>query len=407
MDVDAATRITRQRIKLILKQPFFGTLAMHLEAIKTNEDDAFVRTAATDGRHLFYNPGWIKTLDDEEVRGVIMHEVLHCALDHFRRAGTRQQEIWNIAIDYAANAIIKSNNVRLPMGTLYSEDYKDKCAEEIYDDLLKNAIPISKLSTLDQHPDGKPQIVFDDGEGDGQDGGGGLPTGKTSKNGPPNPKPGTRPHPFQPGPNDWKTILAKAVESSKMQGTMPVGMDRFVDEILNPRIPWRQMLAEFIINMNKSDYDMRRPNKRYIGAGIYFPSLRGEVIEIAIAIDTSGSIGDNDLKQFVAEINGIMTQIKGWKLHVMGCDAEVHGYEVVEYPNELDFKQVLKGRGGTSFIPVFDKIRDEGIRPSCLVYLTDTYGSFPDEQPEYPVLWIINNTEGKVPWGREARLSDV
>ena len=405
--MDAATRITRQRIKLILKQPFFGTLAMHLEPVKVNPDDPLIRTAATDGRHLYYNPEWIKTLDDEEVRGIIMHEVLHCALDHFRRCGTRMQEAWNIAIDYATNAIIKSNQVRLPMGVLYNEDYKDKCAEEIYDDLLKNAIPLSKLSTLDQHPDGKPVLVYDDEDGDGQPGGGGMPTGKSPKSGTPNPLAGSRAPPYKPGPNDWKTILARATESSKMQGTMPAGMDRFIDEILNPRIPWRQMLAEFIINMNKSDYDMRRPNKRYIGAGIYFPSLRGENIEIAIAIDTSGSIGDNDLKQFVAEINGIMTQIKGWRLHVIGCDAAVHGYEIVEYPNDLDFRQVLKGRGGTSFIPVFDKIREEGIRPSCLVYLTDSYGSFPDEQPEYPVLWIINNNEGKVPWGREARLSDV
>lgn len=396
---DQDTRIKRARVALILKEPFFGTLAMHLEVVACPAQKYGIYSAATDGRHLFYAPEWFKTLTDEETKGVVLHETLHCALQHITRVGSRIKEVWNIAIDYAANAIILKNNMILPNPHLYEKEYEDKCAEEIYDDLMKNAVVVSCMCTLDQHLDGR--------GGPGQDGEGGA--GKPSKNPrePGESEGSGRLPPYKPGDNDWPSILASAAEAARVQGKLPAGMERIVDETLNPRIPWRQLLAEFIANINKHDYDMRRPNRRHIHNGIYLPSIRGEELTLVIGIDTSGSISDEELAQFIAEVNGIMACIKGWTLHVMGCDAAVHGYEVVQYPDTLDFKQVCKGRGGTSFIPVFDKVAEEGLTPACLIYLTDTFGDFPPDEPAYPVLWIINNTEGKVPWGRYARLTDV
>jgi predicted metal-dependent peptidase len=401
-------RIKRARVALILKEPFFGTLAMHLEIMPCPDRKYGIYSAATDGRRLFYSPEWFKKLTDGEIKGVVLHEVLHAALGHCAgRQGSRIHDVWNIAIDYAANAIIHSTmetptgrDIAMPNPHLYAKEYKNKCAEEIYDDLMKNAVIIEGMCTLDQHLDGRGQGQDGDGGGGGKGTGEGLgKPGESAGQG--------RLPPYKPGDNDWPSILAAAADAARAQGKLPAGMERIVDETLNPRIPWRQVLAEFIANINKHDYDMRRPNRRHIHNGIYLPSIRGEELTLVIGIDTSGSISDDELAQFIAEVNGIMACIKGWTLHVMGCDAAVHGYEVVQYPETLDFKQVCKGRGGTSFVPVFDKVAEEGLTPACLIYLTDTFGDFPDEEPGYPVLWIINNTEGKVPWGRSARLTDV
>lgn len=393
---DQDIRIKRARVALILKYPFFGTLAMHLENVPCPEAKYGIVSAATDGRRLFYSPEWFKKLTDEEIKGVVIHEVLHAALGHMTRCGSRLHEVWNFAIDFAANSIIRKNSIALPIPHLYDKKYEDKCAEGIYDDLMKNAVVVEGMVTLDQHLGGR---------GPSQDGGGGKPGQGPQGAGEKGEIP--RIPPYNPGDNDWPSILASAAEAARAQGKLPAGMERIVDETLNPRIPWRQLLAEFIVNINKHDYDMRRPNRRHIHNGIYLPSIRGEELTLVIGIDTSGSISDDELAQFIAEVNGIMACIKGWTLHVMGCDADVHGYEVVQYPDSLDFKQVCKGRGGTSFKPVFEKVAEEGLTPACLIYLTDTYGDFPDDEPGYPVLWIINNTEGKVPWGRSARLTDV
>ncbi len=392
-DIDMATRVKRARVALILKYPFFGTLAMHLEVEACPDNKHGVYSAATDGKHLFYSPEWFATLSDEEIKGVVTHEVLHAALAHMTREGTRIHDIWNIAIDFAVNAIIIKNNIVLPASRLYEQQYEDKCAEDIYADLIKNAVVITGMHTLDQHL--RPQ----GGAGSGKDET--APQGAGEKGGS-----GRLPD-YNPRDKDWPSILAAAAEAARGQGKMPAGMDRLIDETLNPRIPWRQMLAEFIVNANKHDYDMRRPNRRHIHNGVYLPSLRGEELDIVVAIDTSGSISDEELSQFIAEVNGIMSSIRGWTLHVMGCDAAVHGYERVQYPESLDFRLVCKGRGGTDFCPVFEKVNEEALTPACLIYLTDTYGTFPDDEPGYPVLWIINNTEGKVPWGRSARLTDV
>jgi predicted metal-dependent peptidase len=281
-------RIKRARVALILKEPFFGTLAMHLEIMPCPDQKYGIYSAATDGRHLFYSPEWFKKLTDGEIKGVVLHEVLHAALGHCAgREGSRIHEVWNIAIDYAANAIIHStmetptgHDISLPNPHLYNGEYKNKCAEEIYDDLMKNAVVISGMCTLDQHLDGR--------GGQSQDGGGGKPS--KNPDGPGESGGAGRLPPYKPGDNDWPSILASAAEAARSQGKLPAGMERIVDETLNPRIPWRQLLAEFIANINKHDYDMRRPNKRHIHNGIYLPSIRGEELTLVIGIDTSVSI---------------------------------------------------------------------------------------------------------------------
>jgi predicted metal-dependent peptidase len=144
------------------------------------------------------------------------------------------------------------------------------------------------------------------------------------------------------------------------------------------------------------------PSKKYLHVPLYMPSLTGEFVEFAVAVDTSGSIADEELNQFISEIKNISENFEDYRVHIFACDADVHDiYEIESYD---DWPTTYHGRGGTAFIPVFNAIAERGLNISCLLYLTDSYGTFPDVAPDYPVMWVINNPQGTAPWGEIVRL---
>lgn len=390
------------QLLMIKHMPFFGHLAYYLKAVQTDklpakltleggtEADVYVHlpTAAVDGKHLFYNPDFIDKLTQKAVIYVYCHEILHCALVHVgkERAKHRNHGRWNAAIDYVVNGIIesqKSSYVERPAcGALVDEKYFGWSAERVYDDLPtqeckkggKGGGP-GQGGPLDIHMTG---AEGEEGSGNGQ---GDMET-------------------------EWRIRILEAYNFAKSQGKLPGGLDGLLDQIRNPKINWKQKLRQFVDQFSKDDYSFVRPNRRFLWNKMILPSLRSESLgDIAVFVDTSGSISDEDLKQFFGEINDIKASFP-MTLHVIQCDATVQDHTTYDQYTQIQTTDVkVHGRGGTSFKPPFEFVQKNNLVPKCAIYLTDGYGDFPEAPPEYPVLWISTSEGVNYPWGEVTHIN--
>jgi predicted metal-dependent peptidase len=358
---------SKAKVKMILRHPFFAVLALHLEEKQVEG----LPTTATDGRHLFVNGAWAKTLDDEEKIFVVAHEVLHCALGHIWRRGTRDPQRWNVAADYMINLMLVKAGLKAPKDCLLDPKYEGMSAEEIYDKL-----PATKNE--------KPLCVFlEDCHGK---------------------EPGLSRKALE---EEWKGILAEAAMVAKMHDKMPAGLERLIRDILEPKMRWDQLLDQLVSEVTREDYEIDHPDRRFLTEyGIYLPDLVSEKRYIAVAVDSSGSISNDDLKAFVAETVGIIRSKGVSRVRVMSCDARVHVDQVVEPHDEIPMD--FPGGGGTDFRPVFERLdEDPTDKPALLVYLTDGYGTYPKDEPQYPVLWVVKNGDvEKVPFGIRVKYED-
>jgi predicted metal-dependent peptidase len=186
-------------------------------------------------------------------------------------------------------------------------------------------------------------------------------------------------------------------------GKLGGALARMIDHLLQPNLPWRMLLARYLSSAARDDFSYMRPSRREGDA--IFPSLRSAQIDLVIAIDTSGSIKDNEIEEFTAEIDALKGQVRA-RVTLMACDAQLaEGAPWIFEPwEEIRLPDSFKGGGGTSFRPVFDWIARHGSRPELLVYFTDAQGEFPVSEPEYPVIWLIKGKE-KPPWGQRLQLN--
>jgi predicted metal-dependent peptidase len=392
--------LSKAKCKLLLKQPFFGVLALHLiERKMTSEIEKLVAvpTAGTDGRYLYVNPDWVNKLDIEEQKGLVAHEVLHVALGHVypHRRGCRDPKKWNIAADYVINLLVKDAGMQLPEGGLIDEKYRDKCVEEVY-----NMLPDEGKSS--GKGKGKmPQLPWEDllppsagGKGDGKDGKGKGGDGDE-------PESGISIDPQQ-AEKEWKEHLVRAAFAAKMRGTLPAGIERLVDGVMNPKVPWYTLLEQFVNDVLRDDYDCQRYDRRYMGMNpsFYLPELYNEGCQVAVAIDTSGSIGEKEIADFLSEAMGILRSRNVTKIRIMACDAKVTLDETLSQWDELP--KNYPGGGGTDFRPVFKRLKDSQ-PPAALIYLTDLYGTFPSQPPSFPVIWCTMTRDCDVPFGTKIR----
>lgn len=359
MTQPADRKITKARAALICDQPFFGTLALRLKLLEDKACD----TAWTDGVSLGFNPEYIEGLPMGQLVGLVAHEVMHLALCHHTRQGQREDYKWNVAADYAINQLLLKSGFEIPDNLLQNDSYDGKSAEAVYDLLGDNEA--------------------------------GLPSPGASGS------PGeVRPMPGKPSPAEikleeqtWKVAVTQATQHAKAMGvSMDYGLERIVEEALFPKVDWRMVLREFMDTAVRADYCWMHPNPRYIAQGIYLPGLNSkELGNIAVAIDTSGSVSESQLGQFSLEVSAMLEEFNT-TVDVIYVDRKVQGHETFTQA-DLPLELKLKGGGGTDFRPAFEMLEAKGITPCCLVYLTDLYCSrYPEIPPEYPVLWV--NTEG-------------
>ncbi len=409
-------KISKARAGLILDQPFFGSLALRLEL----KEDPTCETVWTNGRVLGYNPEFIGGLTLDETKGVIAHDVMHLANCHHTRRKGRDPNLWNKSGDYAINSILEESKMVLPSCRLRDPGLDGKSTEEIY-------------GVLSNQPDD---------EGEPQEGGGGPgPENAPAGGGTGQQDPGNQgSDPGQNGPGDQgsggdpggcgeirdfpgedggpagsselaqqeqeqKIAAVQAATQAKARGILPAGIARMVQEIANPKLDWRTILRRFIEMSAKNDYTWSPPNRRFIHLGLFLPSLRSEELkEIVIAVDTSGSIGQAELDQFAGEINGILEEFETVAT-VIYCDSKIAGVEVFDRET-LPVKLQLVGGGGTNFRPPFEWIEENGVTPTCLVYLTDLECSRFPAEPAFPVLWVSTGDGGRVPpFGEVAELA--
>jgi predicted metal-dependent peptidase len=364
--------IKRAVNSVILDDPFYAAILLNREILEDNS----VKTTKTNGKMIRYNARYIAGLTLPQIKGLLRQVAFHIASLHTVRRMNRDKEQWDYATDMVSNAIGSEAGWELPPESPVDMSYKDMSAEEAY-----TKIPPAPPS---------------EGQGQGQ---GGWNSSELEDS------------PGAENEGERKQLemdliqeVSQAAQAAKNMGKLPAHVERLLDKITDAKLPWKDLLSRFFKSVNKDDFSWNHPNRRYMQMGLYMPSLYSNNCgPVVLAIDTSGSIGQKELAEFIAELNGIIKHAKPSKVHVVYCDARVQRTE--EYGPHDDVRATKpKGGGGTDFEPVFAWVKEKGIEPECLVYLTDMYGSFPSKAPHYPTIWVSTSEIKEAPFGKVIRM---
>jgi predicted metal-dependent peptidase len=379
---------------LVLDHPFFGSLLFRLKGVESRS----VKTMATDGVTLHYNPEFVDTLTAATLAGALAHEVLHPALHHHVRRSGRDPKGWNVACDYAINPLLVDVGLSLPQGVLLDNRFRGMSAEQIYNLLETESEP-------EQKPGDDHQTECTDANGtvgvNSPDGGRDEPSAPETDGGigqvldAPVAEDGDSGAEEQI--REWNIAVNQATTVAQQAGKVPVGLQRTLDGAAEAAVDWREMLRRSWSDTTPSDYSWVRPNRRHLWNGVYLPGVvREGVGEVAIAVDCSGSISARQLRLFEAEARSILEGQRPARVHVLYFDAAIHRVDTYYAGERIELNPV--GGGGTVFGPCFEWLEAQGIRPQCLVFLTDLYGSFPPLAPPYPVLWASTGSR-QAPFG--------
>jgi predicted metal-dependent peptidase len=350
---------------------------------------------------------------------------MHCALSHFNRRNHRQKHRWDVACDYAVNMILDEERMRGPDNALMNAAYRGLTAEEIYPVLHEDPPEETQdMHLFDNEPseggsEGEQQEQNDAEQGQGQgeksepsqgESGGkpdtqkdqqqdsqgqGSESEQTSEAQSASEGETPPPPPADPDKLDeqWKSRLAAAAQAARQAGKLSQSMMRLVDNLLAPQLPWRALLARYMMNAARDDYSFQRTSRREGEA--LMPRLYSQSVKVIVALDTSGSVTRDELQEFLTEIDALKAQVRA-DITLHACDDKLDQagpwhyamWEVMQLPAEIS------GGGGTDFRPLFDWVEGEHSSPDLLVYFTDAEGQFPAGEPSFPVVWLV---KGKAP----------
>jgi predicted metal-dependent peptidase len=423
MSSESMTMMEKLSIRLIQTSPFYASLLSQMRKIECVGELAkqipTEAVAVENGRINFYfNPEFLETLTVDEAVAVLTHECNHVVLGHLTRMRDEYKEnsqLANIAQDMNANKNIQ----KLPKGactpTSITEQFakqgvklnlKDDDTSENYYKELKKAAKGGKGGNMEISQDGQgnTDITLKDAQGneigkikiknicnnkdkqsEGKEGSGDIP---------------------ELAKEVIRQAVKEAVEATqKARGTNPYGLEEAIGEWLKPPvISWRTLLKKFLAASIKagSKRSWKRPNRRF--GDMQKGKLSDRMVSVSIAIDTSGSVGSEDLKDFLSELRAIQACYKG-TMTVMECDADIQKtYKLSKYKKA---QTNFKGRGGTSFQPVFKHIKEKKIKTDLLIFFTDGYGDQDQcKRPPYPVLWVLTGQKQKMPFGHVISLID-
>lgn len=344
-------KITTARVKLLFGHPFFGNLATRL---KVKDASEWCKTAATDGRHLFYNHDFFDRLTVNQIEFVVAHEILHNVFNHMARIDTRNHKIWNFATDYTVNGQLvrdKIGTVPDKINILHDAKYYGMGAEEIYDELYKNHKDM--LDQLGQLLDDHIDWTNEDGKAD----------------------------PNQPtySKEEMQAIRDEVIEgviqAAQTAGNVPAEIGRLIKQFTEPKMNWRDILRNEIQSTLKNDYTWSRPSRKTMQYGIYLPSCNyDQTIDVAIALDMSGSITDHQAGIFLSEVKGIMDEYKDFKIKIWCFDTKVYNEQDFTSDNGDDITEYqIMGGGGTSFECNWAYMEENDIVPKKFIMFTDGY----------------------------------
>lgn len=350
--------LSKAKIRLMARPDtvFFTTLCFNLK----HEFSEKVATAATNGDSIFYNPQFFLDLNEDERVFLLVHETMHVALLHMMRRNDRSPNKWNRAADHVINLMLKERGFIMPKNVLADPSFKGMTTEEVY-----NLLP----------DDDKPPPMEDllDAIGDLQ---------KMEE-------------------NIQDKIIQAAIQSKAAgdkPGSIPGEIEIFLQKLLKPKLPWNVILRKYFQQLAKIDYSWMKPNRRFMPEH-YMPSLQGHsLINITVAIDTSGSVSDEEFQQMVSDVASILKMQKPEKITFIQFDTAIKSITEVKSMKEL-MGVKFTGRGGTHIDPVLEWV--EKNKPQVALVFSDGYFSWPDRKTKSNYVWLTHNNEGfTAPFGK-------
>lgn len=383
---------TKIKTAMLVHVPFFSSLLFDIMHVEIGKFPQFFGenqkgTAATDGKNIYFDEDFLKSLKLPEAVFVMCHEIGHAMWMHMARAkryldmGFEGEPFdprrWNIAGDYVINdMLVKSGIGKMPPVGLIDKKYtSDMQVEDVYRD-LKDQIPPPKCVEIGISGHGNHGDTLD-----------------------------VHIHtPCDINDAEMKRAVQTALEAAKAQGKVPEALERFAMNFVKPQVSWQERLRYHVARAVARDATTwTRPHRRrLITQGVYLPTMTGfGAGDVVVVVDTSGSIGQAELDTFFSELDDILMNCRPTMVALIGCDAAISSVHILEAGQSMrENPPKLGGGGGTSFVPPFEHVEKEGWKPSALIYFTDMYGDFPSEAPPYPTIWC-RTTEVHAPWGEE------
>lgn len=386
-------RINKAKIQILRKNSFFSYLIIYLTPKELKSlDNAYA--GVDDKGNFYYSEEKTGVLSDQELEGVIVHEVMHLALNHMTRGKDKDHNMFNVATDLVINDFITKNGFKLPKHILipnsngvfkhqsgiYIKDCDKKVAEEIYNELMQQIEnPVGNQSDEDSEEENNGEGKGD-GEGVGDSQSQSLSPKEKRKQQIEKDTHGDY-HQYSKGnakeqkeiEKKWRDLLHEAYTHSKLKGDLPVGMERMMDKLHENKIDWKSLLNQYIIQSIPFDMSWSRPSKKSVAIGEYMPSVVKEKIEICVGIDVSGSIGQVELDDFMSEIIGIARAYQDrLDMRVYSHDTDAYDCGLVKNGNIETLKQMkILGGGGTSHVALFNKIAEESKNCELAIFFTD------------------------------------
>lgn len=361
-------RINECASRLAVRLPFIATLFSSMKRSITKQ----YPTACVGGMHVRFNPDFMDTLDDEELLFVAAHEALHVAFLHSYRVGDRDRALWNIAGDACINLELKGTGLKMPtkngkhVGVLIDWVKDGDTAEHVYQKLMEEAEKNPQQGSGGWGGSGdleEPDPSDGKGDGEGEDG-----EGKGMSE------------------IDVVTMVMQAAKVAFASGDKSTMLERIVGVARMSNTDWKEELRTVCTTAARNDYSFRRFNRRFVHKGLYLPTLYSEEMgELVVGVDESGSMSQHQLNVIQQELIPIVEDVRPSKVIVMYCHTRVHRVEEFEQGEEIRLK--LTESGGTDMVDILRKIEERGLRPAACIIFTDLETPFPDQEPEYPLLW--------------------
>ena len=405
-------RISKAIIDLQKDQPFFADLAMGMQ-IRKMPADYPMQTMGVDAKGtLYYSDEFVKKTSFDELKGVICHEVCHVAFQHIGRLHGRNPKIANVAQDVVVNMLVVKSNLSLPKEAIPYDNYHDRSEIPIGGKGKGKTIVVETVSEKiweEVYAQLIKELDEKDGDGSGSDRPGGFDHHDHASG------EGMTQQEVDAQADHWRQRMVDAATRAKAQGKLPGGMERMIDELTGAHVHWRELLLRYVKQfVNPVDWAYDRPSRKSQVVDVFLPRVVKESNEVEVIVDTSGSIGQEELSEFLSEIVGMAKSMQHIKMWVTFCDSEVgNRYEVDngDIPRILAMKP--SGGGGTSMEAGLDFIKKHNPGIPVAIVLTDGYDSFNRKRNDYPfdVIWTITDNglsmkdaQERIPYGMVVKM---
>jgi len=367
-------KISQAKAKLLVDYPYFGTLASKIDVVINDDIEAF----KSDGQKLEINSDYLQNLELSEMEFVFANGAMHASLAHEMRKNNRSGWLWQMATDMAVNDMLVQNGLDMPYGAQYRERFSGMYAEEIYaelkDDILRDD------EDLEYEADDSDDIEQKENEQKEQN-------EQSSQ------------EQLQEELLQEQLFAEEAIAllELKMQtGEAPATIERFFQLSDFGKVDWRNELRIALDKYFRDDYVVMPPSKKLLYSGIYLPSNVSQTFRLVIAVDSSGSIDEVLLNEFLSEVNFLMTLVQNYQIELLICDEKIRSHKTFYSGDVLEVD--VKGGGGTDFRPVFHFINENFDDVKLLLYFTDLDGVFPQNSPDYEVKWVSVKRK-EIPFG--------